>query len=144
MKTIAFSLLVLLALPAFAVADETCKAYAVHKEARGESDAGKKAVLQVIENRMRKAGKTCLQIVSQPGQFSWYVGRAAIKANQAMRSTLNKLKEMPSVLGKNVVSFHNTSVKPKWKNLVREARIGRHIFYKTKEEELYGPGLEER
>ena len=49
-----------------------CSINAVWYEARGESDMGKRAVLDVIRNRGAKSNKNACDVVSKKGQFSFY------------------------------------------------------------------------
>ena len=140
MKTILLSLAIALATTSVtaqtskAVSKEIlCKAFTVYKEAGAESMAGKRAVLDVIENRMRLRDMKACQIMSQKGQFSFYSHGMKVTAKSVPKKALTDyfiVANMRRVLSRDVEYFHNRSVKPKWtKKLKRVARIGGHIFY---------------
>lgn len=111
-----------------------CLAVAVHTEARGEPIAGQKAVLEVIQNRMKLRNLSACEVVKQPGQFPWYKRGTVLKMNDYMLTRWQELTTMPSLLASNVEYFHATSVKPVWtKGMKRAAAIGAHVFYADKE-----------
>lgn len=75
-------------------------ALTVYHEARGESAAGQKAVVKVILNRSRKAGKTVAEIVTARKQFSCFNGGAIeknpdvwIKDVQSFRLVMEQVKD---------------------------------------------------
>ncbi|ESQ79696.1 hypothetical protein AEYBE204_07585 [Asticcacaulis sp. YBE204] len=124
--------------------DLDCLTQAVYYEARGETDAGQRAVAQVILNRVRHPGypKTICNVVYQGAvkrtgcQFSftcngimanrvegWAWKRARGVAEDALDGYV-----MKSVGGST--HFHVLSVSPDWApRMDRTATIGSHVFY---------------
>ena len=111
--------------------EDMCKALTIYKEANTESLAGKRAVLDVIQNRMQKQNKTACFVIKQPKQFSWHKRGMKLHATKEMLTEFYKVDKMAPVY-KNAEFFHNTSVKPSWKGLRRVGKIGGHIFYERK------------
>jgi spore germination cell wall hydrolase CwlJ-like protein len=113
------------------VSDERCKAYATYRESSGEPLRGSKAVLEVLENRMKAAGKSCMAIVAEKGQFSWSKRKIVMKLPQKWLTRWEEVRSMPPVLPSCAMWFHNNAIrKPDWakrKRLV--AKIHRHYFY---------------
>lgn len=108
-----------------------CKALTIYKEANTESLAGKRAVLDVIQNRMKRQNKSACLIIKQPKQFSWHKSGMKLHATKDMLTTFYRIDKMTPVY-KNAEFFHNTSVHPNWKGLRMVGKIGRHIFYERK------------
>lgn len=111
--------------------EDMCKALTIYKEANVESLAGKRAVLDVIQTRMRKQQKSACLIIKQPKQLSWVTRKTRLHATKEMLTTFYKIDKMAPVY-KNAEFFHNTSVHPNWKGLRRIGKIGGHIFYERK------------
>lgn len=118
-----------------------CLAKNIYHEAGRESMRGKLAVGQVTLNRVRHPGypRTVCGVVHQTNsrvcQFSWvcenhrqidYKSTAWRESTQAAYRVLMK---QGKVIGKNVLFFHATAIKPKW-NYQQVAVIGGHVFYK--------------
>ena len=114
-----------------ASSEDMCKALTIYKEANTESIRGKRAVLDVIENRMQRQSKTACFVIKQPKQFSWHKRGMKLHATKEMLTTFYKVNNMEHVY-KNAEFFHNTSVHPNWKGLRKVGKIGRHIFYERK------------
>lgn len=129
---------------AFAIATKQkraiqCMAENVYHEARGESLRGKKAIAAVTMNRVKSDiyPDTVCSVVYQHGQFSWVRKKPKIKgkipdeiysiARQYVLSYSRKLD-----LTNGATSYHATYVSPRWKNLRRITKIGKHIFYEHK------------
>lgn len=125
-----------------------CLTEALWYEARGETKEGLKAVASVILNRSNSKqfkGSIC-DVVHQRKQFSYRnsypVGKSVkiiFKQHQEQTytyiSTLAKnavIGRFKPVLEPSTVMYHVDYVKPKWNfNLLsKEAKIGKHIFYK--------------
>lgn len=62
----------LLSLPVYSQSDYTCGRYAVWKEARGESLRVRRAVLDTIQNRARKANKGLCSVLRKPHQYPYF------------------------------------------------------------------------
>jgi len=125
-----------------------CLTEALWYEARGETKEGLKAVASVILNRSNSKqfkGSIC-DVVHQRKQFSYRnsyaVGKPvkiSFKQHQEQTytyiSTLAKnavIGRFKPILAPSTVLYHAEYVKPKWnfKLLSKEAKIGKHIFYK--------------
>ncbi len=129
-----------------------CMTANIFFEARGESDAGKKAVAEVTVNRAlsEKYPEGICNVVFQRKQFSW--------THQQNWSTINKVlvgkvsdlnlrdsamyrkseriamhyttKPFPVLLNRNSLFYHHKKIKPVWShNLKKTSTIGNHVFY---------------
>lgn len=125
-----------------------CLTEALWYEARGETKEGLKAVTSVILNRSNSKqfkGSIC-DVVHQRKQFSY---RNSYPIGKPVKISFKQHQEQTytyiSTLAKNVVAgrfkpvlepstvmYHADYVKPRWnfKLLSKEAKIGKHIFYK--------------
>ena len=136
--------------PAPAVVSEletyNCFYAVVLHEAEAESIKGKKAVTDVVINRVRAKGypSSVCEVVTQEKQFS-YINRTLSKAPSSLYTASNKkvnaevakaaYEGLQSVLrgsrtGINALHYHANYVRPSWskhKKLV--AVIGKHRFY---------------
>jgi len=118
------------------VRQEQCLALNIYHEARGEPEAGKRAVAEVTLTRT-KNGNIC-RAVYAPSQFSWThqdvrkaSGPAWRDAQRVARVML--LAEMASLppFANGADHFHAKSVKPHWaRSMVLVAEIGNHYFYR--------------
>lgn len=131
MKFLLGILLLAAAMPAHANEREIqCLANVIYYEAKSEPAEGQKAVGYVTINRKNsgKFRKTVCEVVSQPGQYSWYPKRNVSDP---------KIKEIARHIFRNPYNdntkgslfFHSWRVNPHWK-LTRTIKIGGHIFYK--------------
>ena len=115
--------------------DLLCLARAVYFEARGEPLEGQLAVAQAILNRVasdRYPSSIC-GVVRQPGQFTFRHGlpvRVGEPWRRAQAIALVAAEDMWPEVAPNAISFHATYVRPAWRDKVRVAQIGRHIFYR--------------
>lgn len=112
-----------------------CLARAVYFESRGEPLEGQLAVAQAILNRVesgRYPSSICA-VIKQPGQFTFRHGRA-VKAGEAWRRAqaiaLVAAEGMWHEVVPDAMSFHASYVSPGWRDKVKVAKIGRHIFYR--------------
>jgi spore germination cell wall hydrolase CwlJ-like protein len=111
--------------------DKKCLIDTVYGEARGESQEGQIAVIQVIMNRVDLYNSNVCSVVKSKGQF--YPKRATNEFHTKTNMLINKffggvVKVNKHV--KNATHFHTTSVRPKWsKKLKRKKQIGNHVFY---------------
>lgn len=114
--------------------EKICKAWVVSDESRGESFLAKRAVLDVVSNRMRKQGKSCNDIVKSPNQFSGYRPGMHLKVSKEDLQSYEKVVMMSPVVP-SATHFHANYVHPVWcKKLVKIRSIGKHIFYKETKE----------
>ena len=117
-----------------AYSESECLAYTLYKEANTEILRAKRAVYDVLLNRMRIRDKTACEIVKEKGQFSWYKRGMKLKVTEDMLTELDNVSSMKPVLPRNAQYFHNKSVKPEWaRKLKRVTVIGGHTFYSEKE-----------
>ena len=135
------------------LAEERCLAEAMYYEARGEGEAGERAIAEVVFHRMKAAGyphSLCGVVYQGAGsghgcQFSFACDGKMLEARSAgawARAKHLALRILSGVeqLGNetaDAVSFHAVDVEPGWdEHLVRTIQIGNHIFYR--------PGLRSR
>ena len=95
-----------------------------------------KAVLDVLETRMKQNNSSCVKEISRKGQWSWYSSHAKkgfpLKATQKQLTTYNKVVNMKPVV--RATHFHLTSVHPKWVRKMKFVKkIGKHLFYLERE-----------
>lgn len=114
-----------------------CKYAAVYYEARGSSLAGQRAVLTVLQNRMRIRDMTACEVVAEKGQWSWYGKKPVKEMTGKMKEWLHRVESSRKVLGNRVEYFHNTSIKtPKWaKKMELVMIVDNHKFYRTIQKE---------
>ena len=120
-----------------------CLSEAVYYEARGESPAGQAAVAQVVLNRVRHPAfpKSICAVVYQGAQtgrcqFS-FACDGAMRRNKEPKAWGRAQRVAERALGGYVMAdvgnsthFHVTSIAPGWRNMVRVAQIGSHVFYR--------------
>ena len=116
-------------------ADLRCLATAVYFESRGEPLEGQLAVAQAIINRVesgRYANSIC-GVVNQPGQFSFSHSRSPAVGRDwrvAQAIALIASDDMWREVAPRAISFHAARLSPGWRDKVRVAQIGNHIFYR--------------
>lgn len=131
----------------------TCLAHNIYFEAKNEPEDGKLAVAFVTLNRLKSGnyGSTVCSVVKQKSrgvcQFSWYCDPNI--ARQRLTSDNNPLYNdildmsiylyLNSHLVEDITNgstfYHADYVNPKWP-FTREIKIGKHIFYKRKGDEI--------
>jgi len=127
-----------------------CLTQAIYHEARGESESGQLAVVNIIINRAmsKKYPNTICGVVFQNAdkgryrcQFTFACdgrsdfgterkawNRAAKLAGDAYREY--RIGQRPGVLPSSAMYYHTTAVAPKWSHTFRRvAAIGSHVFY---------------
>lgn len=120
--------------------DLYCLAKNIYHEAGQESTKGKYAVAQVTINRSKDnyfKGTIC-QVVMAANQFSWTrnkklrdkepQGSAWQDSLAVARATLQDGFRVQGL--ENALYFHATRVNPGWRNVIRIAQIGAHVFYR--------------
>jgi len=103
-----------------------CIVSAVYHEARGESDKGKRAVVDTIYHRTAKTGKPICHVVAQKQQFPWFKKKGLVDLTPETMAFYNAAMAHPVVLTDENYIFFN-GVKPPGHAC---KRIGRHIFCK--------------
>jgi N-acetylmuramoyl-L-alanine amidase len=115
--------------------DMRCLATAVYFESRGEPLEGQLAVAQAILNRVesgRYADSVC-NVINQPGQFSFSRNRAPAGGGDwrtAQAIARIAADNMWREVAPRANSFHAARLSPGWRDKVRVAQIGNHIFYR--------------
>lgn len=113
-----------------------CLAQNAYHEARGEGDAGMKAVIDVTLNRVKskKFPNTICGVVYQKNQFTWVKSPNPIIEEKMYRRAV-KLS-MLGLSGKfdgftrNSLYYHEVNIMPRWASkLTKQTKIGNHIFY---------------
>ena len=142
--------------PEYILKEQQCIQEALWYEARGESKEGIRAVLEVIQNRVKEKNTTFCAIIHAPKQFSY---RNHLKAGQIMQDKPKTAKGVKTayntgadetkgyvqdlafnaVVGgfkgsmESVVMFYHTITlkkMPQWaKKYQKVATIGNHVFY---------------
>jgi hypothetical protein len=125
-----------------------CLALNIYHEARGEPLDGRVAVAQVVMNRVGDAefpGQVC-DVVRQGGersrdrcQFSWWCDGRGDRPDDLAAWTGSKDLARRILAGSvadptgGALWYHADHVTPNWDmDIVRQAKIGRHVFYRRK------------
>lgn len=131
----------------------TCLAENIYFEAAHEPLDGKKAVAFVTLNRVQSgyADNICDVVQQKTGQtcqFSWYCDITFTSRRLTIKQTslYNDILELSTNLFLNfermtdvtngATYYHADYVNPKWTRLQKETQIGRHIFYKSKIDQI--------
>lgn len=126
-----------------------CLAENIYHEAGYEPQAGKQAVALVTLNRTQdeRFPQNICGVVKQKTQgtcqFSWFCMPVKLKRDsdafkESMEVALfvyanyEKLKDITH----GALYYHADYVNPRWRNVEKTTKIGRHIFYKEKERSL--------
>lgn len=122
--------------------EENIVAIVLAGEAGGEGEIGMKAVACVIQNRMKKSGKTAKQIVTARKQFSAYEDKALMKRNYAqvkevadkIVSKIGSLEDITGGATNYVVKWLYEKKKDDPKHWISKMKItkiiGNHVFMK--------------
>jgi N-acetylmuramoyl-L-alanine amidase len=127
--------------PERAEAQRFCLADVVYFEARGRSEAAKRAVAHVVLNRVadpRFPKEICaVEQQRKPSQFSWTCDGSAKQAREPDDWT-DALRVADEILGdpeardpsKGALYFHARTVRPAWtRSLLKVAELGDNLFY---------------
>lgn len=107
-------------------------------EARGEGEAGMKAVLHVLKNRAEAEGTDPAEEALKPKQFSGWNDPKRLKKLKDTDKRLKEARRLTKVVfsgededpTKGATHFHASSVDPYWKKAMKKtATIGKHFFY---------------
>ena len=125
-----------------------CLALNIYFEARSEPIEGQIAIAEVTLNRVASANypndvcSVVLQDNKDGCQFSWWCdGKSdqprehnSLRTSKALAELMLKEGHHITVIGNEATHYHNNEVHPYWANdLHKIRRIGKHIFYKTKD-----------
>jgi hypothetical protein len=128
-------------------AEENCLAQVIYFEARGESEAGQRAVAEVILNRLAEGshGHTICSVVYEGVgqtfcQFTFACDESLLqpkiaepwRAAQVLAARL-MVGELPAGTTLGATYYHAVSVHPTWApRKLRVTQIGNHIFYRDR------------
>ena len=128
-------------------AEENCLAQVIYFEARGESEAGQRAVAEVILNRLAEGshGHTICSVVYEGVgqtfcQFTFACDGSLLRpriaepwrAAQVLAARL-MVGELPAGITGGATYYHAVSVHPTWApGKLRVTQIGNHIFYRDR------------
>ncbi len=112
-----------------------CLANAVYFEARGEPLEGQLAVAQAIINRSTSGryADTICGVIAERGQFSFDRRRAPVAGNDwrtAQAIARIAADDLWREVAPRAVSFHAARLSPGWRDKIRIAQIGNHVFYR--------------
>lgn len=124
--------------PAQAADQRACIAKAIYWEARGTSEAGQRAVAEVIWNRVNHPSfpKTPCAVVYQQRngrcQFSWactHARNVTPRNSPAWQNAARIAQQPPGDLTNGALFFHARRYRARWHHLEEVAQIDDHIFY---------------
>ena len=125
-----------------------CLALNIYFEARSEPIQGQIAIAEVTLNRVASPNypdnvcEVVLQNNKDGCQFSWWCDgksdqpneHTSLRTSKALAQLMLEEGEYISVIGEEATHYHNDEVYPYWADhLHRVRRIGKHIFYKKKD-----------
>ena len=125
-----------------------CLALNIYFEARSEPIQGQIAIAEVTLNRVASANypndvcSVVLQENKDGCQFSWWCdGKSdqprehnSLRTSKALAELMLNEGRYITVIGNEATHYHSNEVHPYWANdLHKIRRIGKHIFYKTKD-----------
>ena len=129
-----------------------CLALNIYFEARSEPIEGQIAIAEVTLNRVASANypndvcSVVLQKNKDGCQFSWWCdGKSdqprehnSLRTYKALAELMLKEGHHITVIGNEATHYHNNEVHPYWANdLHKIRRIGKHIFYKKKDNDKW-------
>ena len=125
-----------------------CLALNIYFEARSEPIEGQIAIAEVTLNRVASTNypndvcSVVLQENKDGCQFSWWCdGKSdqprehnSLRTSKALAELMLNEGRYITVIGNEATHYHSNEVHPYWANdLHKIRRIGKHIFYKTKD-----------
>ena len=125
-----------------------CLALNIYFEARSEPIEGQIAIAEVTLNRVASTNypndvcSVVLQDNKDGCQFSWWCdGKSdqprehnSLRTSKALAELMLKEGHHITVIGNEATHYHSNDVHPYWaNNLHKIRRIGKHIFYKKKD-----------
>lgn len=87
--------------------DRNCKAFMIYKEARGEPEIVQKAVLDVMENRMKLYKKSACEVLEMKGQYP-YARKGIKNMSNEWLTLVDKLGKLPHILNSDFLYFNST------------------------------------
>jgi len=129
-------------------AEHECLAVNLYHEARGETVAGKVAVVQTVLNRAKlnhRGSQNICEVVYDRKQFSWtsdqnLVSKRLTKEQlmpmyQVVYSVIYNKSKTPDLAKGSEYYYNPKKASPRWsksKKLMYVAKVGNHIFMKKK------------
>ena len=125
-----------------------CLALNIYFEARSEPIQGQIAIAEVTLNRVASTNypndvcSVVLQENKDGCQFSWWCdGKSdqprehnSLRTSKALAELMLNEGRYITVIGNQATHYHSNEVHPYWANdLHKIRRIGKHVFYKTKD-----------
>jgi spore germination cell wall hydrolase CwlJ-like protein len=102
----------------------TCLANAVWNEARGESLAGQKSVIEVVKNRVVREKSSYCKVLKRKGQFPWAQKIGMKPLTPKMMAVYIPAMLYPPVLNDSRYVYFNTT----YQHGYECQQIGGHIF----------------
>jgi spore germination cell wall hydrolase CwlJ-like protein len=103
-------------------------AYTAYREASGEPLEGVKAVVEAVEHRMSVEHKSCREVVSRRGQFTWHHRKIVMKVSKEWLTRYNETRTMQDILPSCALWFYSGR-KPKWAKSKKVVKVvGKHKF----------------
>ena len=112
----------------FDEASYKCLVSAVYHESRGEPVKGKRAVLDVLEHRALKSGKSYCEVVAERQQFPWHKKKGLVELTPDVEAHYNEAIRHPKVLVNEKFVYFNRG--PTFGTGC--VKIGNHRFCKEK------------
>jgi spore germination cell wall hydrolase CwlJ-like protein len=110
---------------------DRCLAYTAMREAGGESAKAQRGVIEVVRHRMYRQHKSCVEVVSQSHQFSWWHRKIDMKVDDEALQSYREAIILRRQLPKCAQWFHDTSIrKPGWAREMRKVKqLGNIVYY---------------
>jgi spore germination cell wall hydrolase CwlJ-like protein len=104
-------------------ADKICLAYTAKREAENQSIRAQKGVVEVVKRRMQQRKASCLRVVAEKHQFSWWHKNLKMNVEQDWLTKLDNMRTMPSVTpGCSTFFFSDDIRTPSWARKMKVAK----------------------
>jgi hypothetical protein len=111
--------------------NDMCLAYTAKREVSMATLRDTRAVVEVVEHRMRKNNKSCKAVVSEPNQFSWWHKNVKMKVDRKELTRFKSSRKLRPVLPRCADHFYSESIKPPaWtRKMKRVGKIGKTVYF---------------